>query len=109
MCYLNGTTDRDYTLRNRQAVHKYGKITLLTDDGITITEDFEDTPQQMDLERKFRNRQKEEFDGRAIIFLTFRSRMDTIKASKFLDEVAERVGFRFRKKRINELASEECS
>ena len=70
------------------------KLLLLADDGTSITEGFNDSYEQTELERKFRTMREEEFLGKATVYLTFWSRMDTKKASLFLEEVAEKVGFK---------------
>ncbi len=102
--YLNGTTDRSYTPHNRQAVHRYGTITLLPDKGNSINETFKDGRGQMEKEKYFRELLRQDYKGKGQVYLTFTSRMDTNKARKFLDEVAEKVGFIFRENRLSDAA-----
>src|SRR5438046_1701149 len=94
MCYINGTTDRTYTTSNRQAAHKYGTITIKGPRGRPITKVFMDSYEQTILEREFSVLRKVKYKSRATVYLTFRSRMDTKKAQDFLDEVAQKVGFK---------------
>ncbi len=95
--YLNGTTDRSYTSQNRQAAHKYGTITLKPDKGKSLSEPFKGWWQQIEKEKYFRELLREDYKGKGQIYLTFTSRMDTNKARRFLDEVAEKVEFKIGK------------